>query len=709
MEPPAKRLRILQSVEVDEEDAEYINAQQKQQKKFKGRLESIFAKYESMHESMSDVIDMKENKVVVDRGHLRRLERQSHRKETTILFDTLGIAAGHESEGPSEDDEDREESEDELAPTQRPKSSSGVVKPGREIQQTDARTDVGPSIAHTLATPQQLPPTPGPAANLLELVQFPQTPAGQQAQTTFYATLAQTISQAVQQAVAPLLSSILPNTLSLSLPLAHALPPTTPLTAADIVAPATDPKWFFPPLPVESSIGEFALSSPVPTLANIGASIAASKRTSSTDIHSSVVNNASIQPRQITEMDSRSVEPEAKDPATISPQPRSRRAGFKQVGAAPPRKYQFTEDDDIYISNMKILHQQPMSTIRDSRAEWKTWPLPAFYRHWAQLKGRNLHLEAVSSTLQDLDAPQDDEQHSARGLHHLPTPSSLGNEELAEDSVGSSQPRESVGLSSSAHHFDDDERELLSLADSDHEAEVTVVSSDEESHYFAAEDVILQSIETADFIGEDTLQQDLLDGSPMQEDFPIKAFSQEEVDTKPAVPTSTRKRKRRPVPPRHEAVHDSEATADDGLEDSTTSTPKTPNAPFTCTTCHKRFKTAQTLSRHHAFPPTSHTALPRKSPSPDLNHPSTPRIKRESSSPLPTAFLFSTPAPAPVVHTPSSLTAALQSSGTKAAAKLDRKAYLKLVKQSWAKRRRVGKRAWEGEGEGEGESEDELA
>ena len=123
MEPPAKRMRILQSVEVDEEDEEYINAKRKQQQKFKGRLESIFDKYGSMHESMSDEIDMKANRVVVDRGHLRRLNRQANRKET-MLLDTLGLTAGIEPEEQSEEEGNDESSEDELAPTQ-PVNSKG--------------------------------------------------------------------------------------------------------------------------------------------------------------------------------------------------------------------------------------------------------------------------------------------------------------------------------------------------------------------------------------------------------------------------------------------------------------------------------------------------------------------------------------------------------------------------------------------------------
>jgi Skp family chaperone for outer membrane proteins len=115
MEPPAKRMRSLLSIEVDEENPEYIHAKKKQQEKFKGRLESIFEKYGNMNESMSDEIDMKTNTLAVDRGHLRRLGRKVHRKEEMMLLDTLGLAAGNEAKDESEEGEDSEDLEDELA------------------------------------------------------------------------------------------------------------------------------------------------------------------------------------------------------------------------------------------------------------------------------------------------------------------------------------------------------------------------------------------------------------------------------------------------------------------------------------------------------------------------------------------------------------------------------------------------------------------
>ena len=59
MEPPAKRLRLLQSVEVDETNPDYIREKAQAQAQLKSRFESLFAKYENMPESMSDEIDMR--------------------------------------------------------------------------------------------------------------------------------------------------------------------------------------------------------------------------------------------------------------------------------------------------------------------------------------------------------------------------------------------------------------------------------------------------------------------------------------------------------------------------------------------------------------------------------------------------------------------------------------------------------------------------
>ncbi|KAH8621236.1 hypothetical protein IG631_24086 [Alternaria alternata] len=119
MEPPAKRMRIHQSVRADGENLDYVGEKQRNQQRLRSQFESIFEKSGNIHESQSNEIDMKTNKVrvVVDRGHPRRLQRKSQGKEKRSL-DSLGVAVR------SEEEEVGEDSEDELAPTQLVKSKT---------------------------------------------------------------------------------------------------------------------------------------------------------------------------------------------------------------------------------------------------------------------------------------------------------------------------------------------------------------------------------------------------------------------------------------------------------------------------------------------------------------------------------------------------------------------------------------------------------
>jgi hypothetical protein len=112
MEPPPKRLRILQSAEVDEDNPGFIRSQQHGQAVLKNKFERIFAKYENMPESRSDEIDMKTGKLVVDRGHLRRLEKSKRSLDSAQFLNDLISDNVHSYTGGDSD------SSDELAPTQ---------------------------------------------------------------------------------------------------------------------------------------------------------------------------------------------------------------------------------------------------------------------------------------------------------------------------------------------------------------------------------------------------------------------------------------------------------------------------------------------------------------------------------------------------------------------------------------------------------------
>lgn len=704
MEPPAKRLRILQSVDVDETDPGYINAKQKQQRKFKGRLESIFAKYETMHESMSDEIDMNENKVVVDRGHLRRLLRQVNRKET-VLLDNLGLEAGREpafeeEEAESEKEDGDEDSEDELAPTQLPKSS----KKEKQHQQTPAQKGAStPTITHSRLQPPQhplmqstaqpIPNTPNAAANLLQFVQFPQTPAGQQAQTSFYTSLAQTINQAVQQAVAPLFSSMLPNTPNLQFPNANpfaAFP--TPVINNDNITPASDPKWFFPALPEEA----FQRQATLPTTRPASSQPVLQVEQSAARTQEPMLSGGEGQ-EGIT-----STEEEPSFPVTAiiqsehqanSPERRSTRRSSPRVEIQrkPPShtaKYEFTEQDDVYIAKQKMLRKKTWAEIKNGKVSWRDLPVWVIQHRWSkQLKAKNLHLRD-STLLQPehnhIVLAEDEIAHSP--AHHLPTPSSLGQEDTSEEVDDQGQDLNAHVKSSSAH-FDDDERDLLSLAGADLEEEQLPdsVEKEEEEAYFPTDDeMVLPSVESNECIDEDTLQQDLLDDSPLPE---VPRQPTPNIKAESAASLPTRKRKHTQPLKAHQVAPASAAElANNDNQDLAVPEPPA-HPPLTCPICHQTYKTPKTLHRHQANSRSTHAHLRPQSRSPSIDlvgadelqsaAPTTPHIKREVSTPPATSFLFSTPAPAPVPRRDG-----VNSSGAKGTS---RKAYLQKVKQSWAR------------------------
>lgn len=726
-------MRIWQSVEVDEENAEYIKAKQKQQQKFKGRLESIFEKYGNMHESMSDEIDMTTNRVVVDRGHLRRLKRQVGRKET-MLLDTLGLAIGKESrhEGEEEDEENVEDSEDELAPTQPVKSTDREPElDGQQTRIPDAqspRNDNIPSVPQQSNTPatsmpqlntMQPPntPNPNPTPNLLPLVQFPQTPAGQQAQATFYMTLTQGIGEVIQKAMAQ--SGLLPP--NFSTPFASAAPPpTTPMiTTADKIAPATDPKWFFPPLSAAPKQDPVAQSSPLPTrrAAPVAEQADQPVVTSLPREHEGeLLAESTPLVEEATPSLSRA---RLQESSPTTHRRTSPRVEVQRRGIRATRKYHFTPEDDVYISRRKMVDHSSWVAIKDSQAKWKDWPASAISRRWALIKDQNLHLESpvVAFSSDDVRGTDNelDEQVEApvTQSHHLPTPSSSEHE---DDHREAAEPVQAFKGFSSSVYYDDDERELLSLAGSDAEEEETgegegedhEIPCDEEIPDALSEDSIIPSIETTTMIDEDDLQRDLLESLAMH-DATITPPRQTsiQIKTEPTSPSTLTTQPEPALTRRSETIPDTR-TANNDTKDSTTHQPPTPTttaSPLLCQICNRTFKTPQTLARHLANPRNTHThpapPLPRKRsisldlissttiPNNDNDNddllllllpPTTPRIKREPSTDSPTSFFvsaFQTPRP------PERRNSSAAPSGPWSTSTSERRAHVKQLKQCW--------------------------
>jgi len=728
MEPPAKRMRLLHSVEVDEDNAEYIKAKQKQQQKLKSRFESIFEKFGNMNPSQSDEIDFNTNRVVVDRGHLRRLKRRVNGKEKTLL-ESIVMGNGSQSEDDGDDEEkgEGEDSADELAPPQlvKPKAA-GSPEQDTSKQQTAATETNAPQPAipqHDLpatSIPQsgvpQTPNPPNPTADLLRYVQFPQTPAGQQAQSAFHASLMQTIHQAVHQAVAGL---VLPNA---SIPFANAAPPPiTPITTDDKIAPATDPKWFFPPLSVQPRRVPVAQSSPLPgyTTAPIA------KETGPQHSHTILRDLPDGKPCALIR-----TRPDESSPTR--PRRTSPRVEIQRRIPRTARRYHFTHEDDVYISKRKAIDGMSWAVIKDGQQKWKEWPMSAFHNRWNVIKNQNLHLQepAVAPTSSRVagDNQVSKEHYPAvpKPPTHLPTPSSSEHEDYHRSLVQSMEDHIS-DLRSSSTHFDDDDRDLLSLAGDDHDEEQLPMNDDDnDTLVHVSGDVVLPSIETRDLIDEDTLQSDLLADLPTQDDVatPVRESSCIAIKAEPAFSSPTTLRIRKHATPLAEVIPDSQQTEDDLQTDLVLPSPHNIE--------NQSLGIAKPDAVQQSKEQNTRVTSRRKSPSldligtttedellPSLPNPTTPSLNRAHDPATPqTAIPFTT------YQTPKIRNADGSSDkDSKSTSRADRKAFHKRIKREWtrkgtpakesaAKRRSLGglevrKRRWvDVDGEG---SEDELA
>jgi len=668
MDTPAKRLRILQSVEVDETNPEYIEAKQKQEQRFKSKLERIFDKYGSMHDSMSDEIDFKTGKVVVDRGHIRRIQRQLTRNGPTLVDNFLGPAL--EEDNVSREDEEQVGSEDELAPTQTLKRKRDSVEVSNDNAEISAQRNIAfVATSHSVPTPflqNRMPNTPNPAASLLEGIQFPQTPLGQQAQAAFVASLNQTIVQAVQQVVAPLFS-MLQNTPTAQAPQAQLSIPALQLSSIDAVRPAADPKWYFPPISAATRSPQIEHPNSSQTVVEA----APSSRIDNVDISSPLVARRRSPKVQIQKKDrtrkrrqsSETSETSLERPYSSDSLPALRIDATSRLGPRPTidtdhghtnkrskagQKYYFTEDDDAYISQSRGLENMSFREIQRSKAKWSGWPASAFCNRWNNhLKQKTLSQQTTQKCLL-ISAEREEHFFSSIEIpetssaeHHLPTPSSLEQE---------SNSFERVVIPSSSH-FDDDELELLSLAGAD-VSDVSDVQHmrtfDDVEETYPAPDEPLPSIEGAEFRNEDELQRDL------QEEMQQEMLKFEDSPS--------------PAPPQSRILP--------------STIPETQESALVASPPNQKHKS---LKKPEHKPIGTYRASSDSSDDLDListnDGPSTPlvHIKRESMTPRATRILCSSP----VVQTPRPIPQS--SSMAKSTGELSRRTFLIDVKRGWAK------------------------
>ncbi|KAB2106885.1 hypothetical protein AG0111_0g4783 [Alternaria gaisen] len=695
-----KRMRILQSPEIDEEDAEYIEAKQKQQQKFKSTLESIFEKFGNMNESQSDIIDFDTNQVVVDRGHLRRIDRRLNGKGKGFLDTFLST---RDSLGDSDEGEANEgDSEDELALPQSVKSKT-TVPPEQDMSNrqlepalTNAQQPTSPPSAVSARSMLQIgipqtPNAPDPVANLLPYIQFPQTPAGQQAQDAFYTNLAQALVKVQNTPNAPLaLVNVAPT-------------PTMPTTTGDKVAPPTDPKWFYPPLSAQPHSCPTAQSSPLPSH-----SVAATEKATD-EQHADIISIDAGEERPLMTLYTRPDESSPTKPKRSSPRVEIQRRG-------PKTKYHFTREDDIYMSKRKTIDGASWAVIWGGREKWKRWPISALRNRWTLIKSQDLHLQgaSVASTSDSVNGGDristEEVPAVSKPPHHLPTPISSEHEDCHQDLVVSMEENKQDRLSSISH-YDDDELDLLSLVGSDPDEDHLPPGGDDTTAVaVASQDVILPSIETRDLVDEeDTMLEEDLPSTPQTQDFvmtPTRASvdlltqdtvmtptraSSATVKTEPlSSPTTLVKRKRSPLSA--EMIPDSQDNKDGAQEDSNnvTDASQEPVEPVRTSLHHpsnqQSTHTALVSSRDASLDLTGDDEL---LPSPA--DPTTPSLKREHDA-ITTPMLFRTPKPRDV-------DGSSETGTTKSTSKAHRKSFLKQVKREWtrkgtpAKENAIGKSA----------------
>lgn len=265
----------------------------------------------------------------------------------------------------------------------------------------------------------------------------------------------------------------------------------------------------------------------------------------------------------------------------------------------------------------------------------------------------------------------------------LPTPSGSEPED-SQASVIDASTDALENTTSSSTHFDDDDAELLSLAgEEEDDVQPEFVDAEEELFVLESDETIIPSVEITEFVNEDTLQQGLLEGSPMEEatTTPVK------IKKEPQYSSPSKKQRRTRIPVLYQAMPDSDTEAD--LND-TGSAPPLPHqqSTYLCDICKATFQDANKLALHRRNLHTARKQARPMSASLDLAgdddelQAATPKmshIKREPSTPQ-LSFLFSTPLVKSRSH------ADLQSSGVNSASDLSRRAYHKAVKQAWAKR-----------------------
>jgi hypothetical protein len=427
MEPPRKRMRLFQSVDVDEDNPDYIHDKQKSEAVLKNKFENIFAKYENMPESRSDEIDMLTGDIVVDRGHVRSLQTNKRTWEAAqFLGDLMADRVGDTFEELDED------SEDELAPSEASRSPE-AVDPGQrkpDVQRPQAPSDRLPRREQNREETTELPINPAQVASplildqtqllnalnpALQLAQFPQTPLDVQNQNALLMGLGRVVLQAVTQALPVALSNHLGNA-------SGAIAPQPAITPASnyLLTPASDPKWACPPLPQLPPSSDFADPSPVPKPTDVRKKRKAFEKNKSSRPAKKSVISKRVPPVSAQRLST--TIPIATPPQEDERTPKAAYLHDSPMSGLPfstpqfnytshARKYFFDEKDNQHIIAQRTINELTFSQIKNSRPKWRGYPVSAFVSHW------NFHLKRRTVELRN----NEQEGASTSGLDHTPT------------------------------------------------------------------------------------------------------------------------------------------------------------------------------------------------------------------------------------------------------------------------------------------------
>jgi hypothetical protein len=107
MKPNLGGLRVIQSLEIDETDAEYQHKKHKAQQTLKSAFESIFEKYSNVADDETDVVDLNSGKIIVDNGHVRSMAKDAKARDKWVALGEIILDDAAQR--------DETESEDELA------------------------------------------------------------------------------------------------------------------------------------------------------------------------------------------------------------------------------------------------------------------------------------------------------------------------------------------------------------------------------------------------------------------------------------------------------------------------------------------------------------------------------------------------------------------------------------------------------------------